>query len=158
MFTDIGSNNPVANDRVRPEDDLDMEFPNMSSLRMNMSPDDMMSRRPSRSSDVRPSSSGSKRKRIMQQIDSLDVIRDVMDCTNAQLRAIAEWPDKTLQSEAFVRWEVLAHLQSILDLSEEDLMKCIMVVMEKTSLMHTFFEMPDHLKRAYCRVILRNNP
>ena len=106
MFTDIGSNNPVANDRVRPEDDLDMEFPNMSSLRMNMSPDDMMSRRPSRSSDVRPSSSGSKRKRIMQQIDSLDVLRDAMDCTNAQL-------------------------QSIRGLSEKDLTKCMIVVTEK---------------------------
>ena len=85
MFADIGSNNPVASDGVRPEDDLDMEFPGMSSPRMNLSPDDMMGGRPSRSSNVRPGSSGSKRKRTMQQIDNLDVLRNAMDCTNAQL-------------------------------------------------------------------------
>ena len=48
----------------------------------------------------------SKRKRTMQQIDSLDVLRDAMDCTNAQL-------------------------QSIRGLSEKDLTKCMIVVTEK---------------------------
>ncbi|KAA0034865.1 retrotransposon protein [Cucumis melo var. makuwa] len=41
-FADIGSNVPTDNDSVPIEDDIDMEFPAMYSLRMNMSPEDMM--------------------------------------------------------------------------------------------------------------------
>lgn len=61
-FVDIKSNVPSDNDEVREKDGLNMEFPTVCSSRMNMSLEDMMVRRPSRSSNARPSLSRSKRK------------------------------------------------------------------------------------------------
>ena len=40
----------------------------------------------------------------------------------------------------------------------EDIGKCVMIVTEKVSLMKNFIRMPDPMKVAYCRVLLRYNP
>ncbi|TYK29878.1 retrotransposon protein [Cucumis melo var. makuwa] len=88
MFTDIGSNVPGESDGVQAEDGLDMEFPTMCSLRMNVSLEDRMGARPSMSTVDRMGSSGSKRKR-RGQFETVDVFRDAMHISNDQLRDIA---------------------------------------------------------------------
>ena len=52
----------------------------MFSAGMNMSPKDMMGARPDRSSDYKSNSSGSKRKHEGHNFETVEVIRDTMDC------------------------------------------------------------------------------
>lgn len=76
-----------------------------------MSPKDMISARPSRSSDCRASSSGSKRKRGAQKVETVDiVIRNAMECANDQLRAIADWSKLAREDEAAIQQKVMSEL------------------------------------------------
>lgn len=58
---------------------------------LDMLPDDIMGTRPSRSSEDRTGSSGSKRKQGDQMVESVEIIRSAMEYVNGQLKAIAEW-------------------------------------------------------------------
>ena len=64
-----------------------------------MSPNDMMVGCSSRKNDVGASSSGQKRKRNMQQLESYDLVRDCMDVVTDQLKTIAKWSDKSINQE-----------------------------------------------------------
>ena len=75
-FADVGSNVPPGFEEFPPVDLNDMEFPSMSSHRFNMSQDDIA--RPSRGTDSRTTSSGSKRRRGGQTSKTADVIKDAM--------------------------------------------------------------------------------
>uniref|UniRef100_A0A9I9CTL0 Retrotransposon protein n=2 Tax=Cucumis melo TaxID=3656 RepID=A0A9I9CTL0_CUCME len=78
-FADIVSNVSVDNNSALAEDGIDMEFPAMCSPRMNMSPEDMIGGRSSRSSDGRTGSSEQKRKRSMQQFETFDLICECIE-------------------------------------------------------------------------------
>ncbi|KAA0065645.1 retrotransposon protein [Cucumis melo var. makuwa] len=71
-FVDVGSNDASGYKRFPPKDGINMDIPTMIG------------------------SSGSKRKRRGHNVKFVDVIRDVMEYANDQLRAIAEWPKLAL--------------------------------------------------------------
>lgn len=64
----------------------------------------------------------------MQNFEIFEPIRDAMDCTNDQLRVIANWPDRASQKEDALVQEVITQVQSIPQLSVEDSAKCMMVM------------------------------
>lgn len=77
--------------------------------------------------DIRPGSSGQKRKRDMQVFKIYDLIRDCMDAANDQLRTIMEWPDKAINREDTMVQEVITNIESISSLSMEDISKCVVI-------------------------------
>ncbi|KAA0063768.1 retrotransposon protein [Cucumis melo var. makuwa] len=90
-FTDVGSNDPTGYDAFATDAALDMDFRPMYSQRLNMSPDELMGTRAAGVSKGRYVSSGSKRKRGGQAVDSGDIIRTAIEYENEQLNRIAKW-------------------------------------------------------------------
>ena len=62
IFADIESNVPRPSDVIKVNDGPDMEFLDMCNPKINLSQDDMMTERSSRSSDCKSGSSDQKRK------------------------------------------------------------------------------------------------
>uniref|UniRef100_A0A9I9E7R6 Retrotransposon protein n=1 Tax=Cucumis melo TaxID=3656 RepID=A0A9I9E7R6_CUCME len=67
-----------------------------------MSQENVRATRPSRVSEGRARSSRSKRKRGSQREVEIEVIHMALECTNDQLRTIAEWPACALVNENHV--------------------------------------------------------
>ena len=99
-FIDVRSNVPPGFEEFPHVDLNDMEIPSISSHRFNMSQDDIA--RPSRGTDSRTTSSGSKRRRGGQTSKTTDVIRDAMTLQTEQLRLIAKWLRLALEDESRV--------------------------------------------------------
>ena len=68
---------------------------------------------PSRPSEGRVGSSESKRKRGSQREVKLEVIHMVLECTNDQLRTIAEWPACVVANDNHVRQEFICILREM---------------------------------------------
>lgn len=135
-----------------------MEFAIMYNQGMNVSPEDMMGARPGRYNDCRLSSSGSKRKHRGWTIMTVNVIHEAIDCTNDLLRAIAEWLKITRHEEDAIRREVIRQLQVIPQLSVLDSVQCMMLMIQKLTIIKAFLDLSDDIKLAYCNTILHNNP
>ncbi|XP_031744343.1 uncharacterized protein LOC116404989 [Cucumis sativus] len=152
-FADVGSNVPPGFEEFPPVDLNDMEFPSMSSHRFNMSQDDIA--RPSRGTDSRTTSSGSKRRRGGQTLETADVIKDAMALQTDELRLIAEWPRLALEDESRVRREVVRALRAIPELSRLDMAQCNRILMNNLTDMKGFLELSNEEKLDYCTVLIR---
>lgn len=94
-FVDVDSKNVPSEYEEFPQMDLnDMKFYSMSDHGVNMSQEDIA--QPGRARDSRTGSSGSKKRRRGQPVDTIDVIKDAIDYQNDQLRLIAEWSQLAL--------------------------------------------------------------
>ena len=89
------------------EDGNNMEIPTMYCQGLNMSPEDIMDTRPSRSSECRTGSSRSKRKRRGQDVETMEVTCSAMEYANDQLKAIAECQNLARQDESATRSKVV---------------------------------------------------
>ncbi|KAA0025955.1 retrotransposon protein [Cucumis melo var. makuwa] len=87
---------------------------------INMSEEDVHALQPFRTSEVRVGSSGSKRKRESQREAELEVILMALECTNDQLRTIAEWPARALANDNHVRQEFFCILREMQELTSLD--------------------------------------
>ncbi|KAL4013677.1 retrotransposon protein [Cucumis melo var. makuwa] len=111
-FIDVGSNESGGYDRFDIGDGNE-EFPPVYSQRINLSQDDVRASRPSRASEGRIGSSGSKRKRGNQRDLDVEGIHLALDQTNEQLRQIAEWSARALANDNHVRTEFFRILREI---------------------------------------------
>ncbi|KAL4035529.1 hypothetical protein IC575_004231 [Cucumis melo] len=80
---------------------------------VDISQDDVRASRPSRASDGRTGSSGSKRKRGSQRDFELEAIHVALEQTNEQLREIAQWPARNLANDNHVRTEFFRILREM---------------------------------------------
>ncbi|KAA0049990.1 retrotransposon protein [Cucumis melo var. makuwa] len=78
--------------------------------------DDVHASRPSRASEGRTGSSGSKRKRGSQRKVDVEGIHLALNQTNEQLMMIAEWPTCALANDNHVRMEFFRILHEMLEL------------------------------------------
>ncbi|KAA0062979.1 retrotransposon protein [Cucumis melo var. makuwa] len=88
-FADVGSNEPSGYDRFDMGDGNE-EFSPVYSQGIDLSQNDVRVSQPSRASEGRTGSSGSKRKRGSQRDLDVEGIYLALDQTNEQLRMIAE--------------------------------------------------------------------
>ncbi|KAL0553345.1 hypothetical protein IC582_007239 [Cucumis melo] len=91
-FADVGSNEPGGGYDRFDMGDGNEDFPPVYSQGVDISQDNVRASRPSRASEGRIGSSGSKRKRGSQRDFDVEAIHLALDQTNEQLRQIAEWP------------------------------------------------------------------
>ena len=87
---------------------------------LDMPLDDIVGTLPGHSSECRTGSSGSKRKREGQIVETVKIIRNTMEYVNDQLKTIAEWLNLQHQDASATRGEVIKQLQRILELSRYD--------------------------------------
>ncbi|KAL0559198.1 hypothetical protein IC582_003790 [Cucumis melo] len=155
-FADMGSNEPGGGyDRFDMGDGKE-DFPPMYSQRIDLSQDDVRASRPSRASEGRTGSSGSKRKRGSQRDFDVEAIHLVLDQTNEQLRQIAEWPARNLANDNHVRTEFFRILREMPELTSLD-----RVLLQRHLLSHMddlrgFVLMPEDEREGFCRVLLRD--
>uniref|UniRef100_A0A9I9EDR4 Retrotransposon protein n=1 Tax=Cucumis melo TaxID=3656 RepID=A0A9I9EDR4_CUCME len=100
-FADVGSNEPDRYDRFDMGDGNE-ELPPVYSQGIDLSQNNVRASRPSRASEGRTRSSGSKRKRRSQRDLDVEAIHLALDQTNEQLKQIAEWPARTLANDNHV--------------------------------------------------------
>uniref|UniRef100_A0A9I9E8A0 Retrotransposon protein n=1 Tax=Cucumis melo TaxID=3656 RepID=A0A9I9E8A0_CUCME len=101
-LVDAGSNEPGEYDGFDMGDGNE-EFLSVYSQGIYLSQDDVRASRPSRASEGRTGSSGSKRKRGSRREVDVEGIHLALDQTNDQLRMIAEWPARALANDNHVR-------------------------------------------------------
>ncbi|KAA0056591.1 retrotransposon protein [Cucumis melo var. makuwa] len=93
-----------------------------------------------------PGSSGSKRKWGAPNVETMEVIRDAMECANDQLRAIADWSKLAMQDEDTTRWKVIRQLQAIPELSRLDRARCMQTMAGKLDEMKAFLNLLEDMK------------
>ncbi|TYK20513.1 retrotransposon protein [Cucumis melo var. makuwa] len=111
-FVDVGSNEPTEYKGFDMSDGNE-EFLSLYNQGTDMSQKDVRALRPAHTSDGRVGLSRSKRKRGSQRESELEVINMVLECTNDQLRMIAEWPAYALANDTHVHQEFLHLLHEI---------------------------------------------
>ncbi|KAL4022447.1 hypothetical protein IC575_016180 [Cucumis melo] len=116
-FADVGSNEPGGGYDRFDMGDGNEDFPPVYSQGVDISQDDVRASRPSRASQGRTGSSGSKRKRGSQRDFELEAIHLALDQTNEQLRQIAEWPARNLANDNHVRTEFFRILREMPELT-----------------------------------------
>ncbi|KAL4034853.1 hypothetical protein IC575_003522 [Cucumis melo] len=112
-FADVGSNEAGGGYDRFDMGDGNEDFPPVYSQGVDISQDDVRASRPSRASDGRTGSSGSKRKRGSQRDFELEAIHVALDQTNKQLREIAQWPARNLANDNHVRTEFFRILREM---------------------------------------------
>ncbi|KAA0042063.1 retrotransposon protein [Cucumis melo var. makuwa] len=111
-FVDVGSNESGGYDRFDMGDENE-KFPPVYSQGIDLSQDDVRASRPSRASEGRIGSSGSKRKRGSQRNLDVEGIHLALDQINEQLRMIAKWPAHALVNDNHVRTEFFRILRKM---------------------------------------------
>lgn len=112
-FADVRSNVPKGYKGFPVDDGNDMEIPMMYSQKLDMSPKDIMSTWSGRSSEGRTGSSGLKRKRGGQAVETVEINHNAMDYVNDQSKAIAEWLNVQRQDARATCAEVVRQLLGI---------------------------------------------
>uniref|UniRef100_A0A9I9DDJ0 Retrotransposon protein n=1 Tax=Cucumis melo TaxID=3656 RepID=A0A9I9DDJ0_CUCME len=156
-FTDVGSNLPEGYEGFSADDGNDMEIPMMYSQGIDMLSDDIMGTRPDRSTEGRTGSSGSKRKQGGQAVETMEIIRNVMEHSNDRLKAIVEWSNVQRQDASTRLVEVVRQLQRILELSRYDRVCSMQILMCNVDDMKAFLDILDELKLDYCTIIFQDN-
>ncbi|KAA0041550.1 retrotransposon protein [Cucumis melo var. makuwa] len=118
-FVDMGSNEPDGYEGFDMADGNE-EFSSVYSQGIDMSQDDVRASRPSRSSEGRTGSNGSKRKRGSQREVDVEGIHLALDQTNKQLMMTAEWPARTLANDNYVRTKFFRILHEMPELKSLD--------------------------------------
>ena len=77
-----------------------------------------------------------------------------LECTNDQLRTIAEWPARALANYTFVRQKFLRLLREMPDLSSLDRTLCQRQLMSCMDDMRGIVEMTYEERKYFCRVLL----
>ncbi|TYK00075.1 retrotransposon protein [Cucumis melo var. makuwa] len=154
-FADVGSNEPSGYggfDMV----DGNEEFPPVYSQGIDMSQDDVRASRPSRASEGRTGSSGSKRKRGSQREVDVEGMHLTLDQTNEQLRMIAEWPARAFVNDNHVRTEffrILCEMPQLMSLDRALLQRYLLFRMDD---LRGFVLMPEDERERFCTVLLRD--
>ncbi|KAA0066904.1 retrotransposon protein [Cucumis melo var. makuwa] len=118
--------------------------------------DDVRASRPSRASEGRTGSSGSKRKRGSQRDLDVEGIHLALDKTNKQLRMIAEWPTRALANDNHVRTKFFRILRKIPELTSLDRALLKRHLLSRMDDLRGFVLMPEDEREGFCRVLLRD--
>uniref|UniRef100_A0A9I9D919 Retrotransposon protein n=1 Tax=Cucumis melo TaxID=3656 RepID=A0A9I9D919_CUCME len=135
-------------------DGNDMEIHTMYNHGFNMSQDDVSTLRPGCAFNDRTRSNGSKRKRGGQRVGEIELIHEVMEYVNDQLRAIVEWPIVMLHNETTVRQEILRKLRAMLELSRLDRASCSWSLFHSLDDMRSSLRMTNEEKMEFCTILL----
>ncbi|KAL0559409.1 hypothetical protein IC582_004018 [Cucumis melo] len=123
---------------------------------IDLSQDDVRASRPSRASEGRTGSSGSKRKRGSQQDFDVEVIHLALDQTNEQLRQIAEWPARNLANDNHVRMEFFRILREMPELTSLDRTLLQRHLLSRMDDLRGSVLIPEDEREGFCRVLLRD--
>ncbi|KAL0548430.1 hypothetical protein IC582_012881 [Cucumis melo] len=155
-FADVGSNEPGGGYDRFDMGDGNEDFPPVYSQGVDISQDDVRASRPSRASDGRNGSSGSKRKRGSQRDFELEAIHVALDQTNEQLREIAQWPARNLANDNHVRTEFFCILREMPELTSLDRALLQRHLLSRMDDLRGFVLMPEDEREGFCRVLLRD--
>ncbi|KAL0561959.1 hypothetical protein IC582_002404 [Cucumis melo] len=155
-FADVGSNEPGGGYDRFDMGDGNEDFPPVYSQGVDISQDDVRASRPSRASEGRTGSSGSKRKRGSQRDFELEAIHLALDQTNEQLRQIAEWPARNLANDNHVRTEFFRILREMPELTSLDRALLQRHLLSRMDDLRGFVLMPEDEREGFCRVLLRD--
>ncbi|KAL0560212.1 hypothetical protein IC582_000612 [Cucumis melo] len=155
-FADVGSNEPGGGYDRFDMGDGNEDFPPVYSQGVDISQDDVRASRPSRASDGRTGSSGSKRKRGSQRDFELEAIHLALDQTNEQLREIAQWPARNLANDNQVRTEFFRILREMPELTSLDRALLQRHLLSRMDDLRGFVLMPEDEREGFCRVLLRD--
>ncbi|KAL0544437.1 hypothetical protein IC582_019552 [Cucumis melo] len=155
-FADVGSNEPGGGYDRFDMGDGNEDFPPVYSQGVDISQDDVRASRPSRASDGRTGSSGSKRKRGSQRDFELEAIHVALDQTNEQLREIAQWPARNLANDNHVRTEFFRILREMPELTSLDRALLQRHLLSRMDDLRGFVLMPEDEREGFCRVLLRD--
>ncbi|KAL0550165.1 hypothetical protein IC582_014668 [Cucumis melo] len=154
-FTDVGSNEPIRYEGFDISDG-NKEFPSVYNQGINMSQEDVRASKPSRAFEGRVGSSRSKRKRGSQQEAELEVIYMALECTNDQLKIVAEWPARALANDNHVRQKFFRILRAMPELTRLDRALLQRHLLSRMDDIRGFIQMPDDERESFCGVILRD--
>ncbi|KAL4027669.1 hypothetical protein IC575_010844 [Cucumis melo] len=155
-FANVGSNEPGGGYDRFDMGDGNEDFPSVYSQGVDISQDDVRASRPSRASEGRTGSSGSKRKRGSQRDFELEAIHLALDQTNEQLRQIAEWPARNLANDNHVRTEFFRILREMPKLTSLDRALLQRHLLSRMDDLRGFVLMPEDEREGFCRVLLRD--
>ncbi|KAA0045638.1 retrotransposon protein [Cucumis melo var. makuwa] len=155
-FADVGSNEPGGGYDRFDMGDGNEDFLPVYSQGIDLSQDDVRASRPSRASEGRTGSSGSKRKRESQQDFDVEAIHLALDQTNEQLRQIAEWPARNLANDNHVRMEFFRILREMPELTSLDRALLQRHLLSRMDDLRGFVLMPEDEREGFCRVLLRD--
>ncbi|KAL0535241.1 hypothetical protein IC582_029568 [Cucumis melo] len=130
------------------------DFPPVYSQGIDLSQDDVRASRPSRASEGRTGSSGSKRKRGSQRDFDVEAIHLALDQTNEQLRQIAEWPTCNLANDNHVRTEFFRILREMPELTSLNRALLQRHFLSRMDDLRGFVLMPEDERERFCRVLL----
>ncbi|KAA0038312.1 retrotransposon protein [Cucumis melo var. makuwa] len=121
---------------------------------IDLSQDDVRASQPSRASEGRTESSGSKRKTRSQREVDVEGIHLALDQTNEQLRMITEWPTCALANDNHMRTKFFRILREMPELTSLD-----RTLLQRHLLSHMddlwgFVLMPEDEREGFCRVLL----
>ncbi|KAA0064820.1 retrotransposon protein [Cucumis melo var. makuwa] len=154
-FADVGSNEPGKYDRFDMRDENE-EFPPVYSQGIDLSQDDVRASRPSRASEGRTGSSGSKRKGGSQRDLDVEAIHLAFDQINKQLRMITEWPARTLANDNHVCTEFFRILREMPKLTNLDRALLQRHLLSRMDDLRGFVLMSKDERECFCRVLLRD--
>ncbi|KAL4032952.1 hypothetical protein IC575_006035 [Cucumis melo] len=155
-FADVGSNEPGDEYDRFDIGDGNEDFPPVYSQGVDISQDDVRASRPSRASEGRTGSSGSKRKRGSQRDFDVEAIHLALDQTNEQLRQIAECPARNLANDNHVRTEFFRILREMPELTSLDRALLQRHLLSRMDDLRGFVLMPEDEREGFCRVLLRD--
>ncbi|KAL0544289.1 hypothetical protein IC582_019402 [Cucumis melo] len=155
-FADVGSNEPGGGYDRFDMGDGNEDFPPVYSQGVDISQDDVRASRPSRASEGRTGSSGSKRKRGSHRDFELEAIHLALDQTNEQLRQIAEWPARNLANDNHVRTEFFRILREMPELTSLDRALLQRHLLSRMDDLRGFVLMLEDEREGFCRVLLRD--
>ncbi|KAA0062283.1 retrotransposon protein [Cucumis melo var. makuwa] len=155
-FADVGSNEPGGGYDRFDMGDGNEDFQPVYSQGIDLSQDDLRASRPSRASEGRTGSSGSKRKRGSQRDFDVEAIHLALDQTNEQLKQIAEWPAHNLANDNHVRTEFFRILHEMPELTSLDRALLQRHLLSRMDDLWGFVLMPKDEREGFCRVLLRD--
>ncbi|TYJ97298.1 retrotransposon protein [Cucumis melo var. makuwa] len=155
-FADVGSNEPGGGYDKFDMGDGNEDFPPVYSQGIDLSQDDVRASRPSRVSEGRTGSSGSKRKRGSQRDFDVEAIHLALDQTNEQLRQIPEWPAGNLANDNHVRTEFFRILREMPELTSLDRVLLQRHLLSRMDDLWGFVLIPEDERERFCRVLLRD--
>ncbi|KAA0046234.1 retrotransposon protein [Cucumis melo var. makuwa] len=153
-FADVGSNESSGGYDRFDMGDGNEDFPPLYSQGIDLSQDDVRASRPSRASEGRTGSSGSKRKRGSQRDFDVEAIHLALDQTNEQLRQIAEWPARNLANDNHVRTEFFRIMREMPELTSLDRALLQRHLLSRMDDLRGFVLMPEDEREGFCRVLL----
>ncbi|KAL4016994.1 hypothetical protein IC575_024665 [Cucumis melo] len=155
-FTNVGSNEPCGGYDRFDMGDGNEDFPPVYSQGIDLSQDDVCASRPSRASEGRTGSSGSKWKRESQRDFELEAIHLALDQTNEQLRQIAEWPARNLANDNHMHTEFFRILREMPELTSLDRALLQRHLLSRMDDLRGFVLMPEDEREGFYRVLLRD--